>query len=99
MTTVNVGYTSIPGFPAGSQVVKVTAAFAPADGSAPTLVDVTPGATQFDVTLPPGDYVWTLNNDDAAGNTFGGPFSGKVSIPAGPPVTVSLSLASSLSFP
>jgi len=54
------------------------------------------GATSVTTSLQPDTYTWTLNNADAAGNTYGGPYTGSFVVTA--PATVTLSLASGLAL-
>ena len=95
---INVTYTNTPGFPAGSVVASITATFVgrSAGNQTPVTASVTLNAPSVTVPLTPDTYDWTLVNADAAGNTFGGPFTGTGTVQA--PATVTLELASGLSF-
>ncbi len=53
-------------------------------------------ATSVSTSLQPDTYTWTLTNSDAAGNTYGGPYTGSFVVTA--PTTVTLSLASGLAL-
>jgi len=59
-------------------------------------LSIPPAATVDSPSLLPDTYTWTLVNADAAGNTYGGPFTGSFTVSA--PTTVSLSLASGLTL-
>ena len=57
-------------------------------------VSIPLAATTVSTSLQADTYTWTIVNADAAGNSYGGPFSGSFVVTA--PATVTLSLASGL---
>jgi len=64
--------------------------------TAPLNLSIPIAATSVSASLIPDTYTWTLNNEDAAGNTYGGPFTGSFTVSA--PATVTLSLANGLAL-
>lgn len=95
---INVSYTNTPGFPAGSVLASITATLVgtAAGNTTPVTATVTLNAPSITVPLVPDTYTWTLVNADAAGNVFGGPFTGTGIVHA--PATVTLALGTGLSF-
>ena len=47
-------------------------------------------ATSVSAALNPDTYTWVLTNADAAGNSYGGPFTGSFTVTVVTPVTLSL---------
>jgi hypothetical protein len=102
MTTVNVAiavtYTSEV-FPAGSgPITSVTATLtgSAAGNTTPQKFTVTASETSLTIPLLADTYTWTLVNADAAGNSYGGPYTGTLVVSA--TATVTLNLATGLSI-
>lgn len=93
---IDITYTETPGFPAGSVLASITASFVGVLNTTPVSISVTLNAPNITVPLPPDTYTWTLVNADASGNVFGGPFTGTGIV--NPPATVTLNLATGLTF-
>jgi hypothetical protein len=96
---INVSYTNTTGFPAGTVLGSISAVITgtATGNTTPVTVAVTPNAPSITVPLIPDSYTWTLTNMDGTGAALpGGVFTGTGTVQA--PVTVTLELASGLSF-
>lgn len=96
---ISVSYTNVPGFPQGTVLGSISAVITgtAVGNTTPVTVSVTINAPTITVPLVPDNYTWILTNKDGNGVVLaGGTFSGTGVVHA--PVTITLGLASGLSF-
>lgn len=96
---INVSFTNVPGFAQGTVLGSITAVITgtATGNTAPVTVSVTPAQATITVPLVPDNYTWVLTNMDGNGAVLaGGTFSGTGVVHA--PITITLGLASGLSF-
>lgn len=90
-------YTPVPNFPAGSVISHIVATIigTAAGNTTPAVQTAAPDATSIEFANVAADsYTFTVQAEDASGNTFGTPVSGSFTITT--PVTVTLNLPSTV---
>jgi hypothetical protein len=94
--TIQVTYTDVTFSPPLVGPIATITAILTGTGTNVVSLTIPLAATEISTSLAPDTYIWTVTNFDAAGNTYGGPFTGSSVVTA--PTTVTLSLASGLVF-
>lgn len=95
--TLTVSYTTATFSPPNvGPIATVSAVLTGAIAGNAVTLSIPLGATSVSTSLQPDTYSWSISNLDAAGNTYGGPFTGSFVVSA--PTTVTLSLASGLAL-
>jgi hypothetical protein len=95
--TLTVSYTSATFSPPNiGPIAAISAVLTGAIAGNVVTLTVPLAATSVSTSLQADTYSWAITNADAAGNTYGGPFTGSFVVSA--PSTVTLSLASGLAL-
>jgi hypothetical protein len=95
--TLTVSYTTATFSPPNvGPIATISAVLTGAIAGNTVTLSVPLAATSVSTSLQADVYTWTISNLDAAGNTYGGPFTGSFTVSA--PTTVTLSLASGLTL-
>jgi len=94
MSTITIGYTATPGFPAGSVVDHIGVSIVGLVAANNQSQNVAPGTTTVTVTLNPDTYTISVQAFDVNNNAFGTAVSTTLVVSA--PTTVTLNIPSSV---